>query len=303
MLFSLTRLYASLIGGNQLTELPPLISQLRNLRELNIANNLLEFLPFEIMSLQLTSLAVDPNPFKANPEADNLAAAPASALSTRHLGEVTRKYKIVPLTELALRVLLSPPEDVLAATAALPLSKCQERKTVLEALYELPLDLDLSPPIRDVLRACVPGSVASPLSPNATPRSAPLAQNAEYSTTRPQRLRKRPCISVCPSPKHLILAPGEVYRKPIFVTHAQERFTWEKEVAGQKVGGDNGIPIRWRGCSWGCLDHLEQCSGAQVEEDWDMGAPDGESNGETSQAQSAAVVPFSSEGFEFEDDD
>ena len=39
-----------------------------------------------------------------------------------------------------------------------------------------------------------------------------------------------------------------------FIMHAEERFTWEMIVAG--VGMGMLVPLRWRGCSVGCLDRL-----------------------------------------------
>ena len=69
-------------------------------------------------------------------------------------------------------------------------------------------------------------------------------------------------ISSCPSPA---LAHGA--RGRVFVRHAEERWTWEEVVAGVQVGteGDNGgggrggggVPVRWRGCSRGCLGFLD----------------------------------------------
>jgi len=36
----------------------------------------------------------------------------------------------------------------------------------------------------------------------------------------------------------------------------EERFTWEKTVAGLHVGGI--VPIKWRGCSKGCLVFMDR---------------------------------------------
>ena len=36
--------------------------------------------------------------------------------------------------------------------------------------------------------------------------------------------------------------------------HVEQRFTWERRIAGVDVGG--AVPVRWRGCQQGCLDFL-----------------------------------------------
>jgi hypothetical protein len=41
----------------------------------------------------------------------------------------------------------------------------------------------------------------------------------------------------------------------VFVTPAEERYTWETVVAGVDVGGS--VPLKWRGCLCGCLDFLD----------------------------------------------
>jgi hypothetical protein len=54
-------------------------------------------------------------------------------------------------------------------------------------------------------------------------------------------------IGTCPNPEH-----GQ--EKRVFVLHAEQRFTWERRIAGLDVGG--AVPVRWRGCQRGCLDFL-----------------------------------------------
>ena len=45
----------------------------------------------------------------------------------------------------------------------------------------------------------------------------------------------------------------------MFVRPAEERFTWEDVIAGVRVAGEGGggVPVRWRGCSRGCLAFLD----------------------------------------------
>lgn len=253
-----------------LTEIPPLICQLRNLRELNVANNKLHYLPSEIMSLRLKSLAVDPNPFLENPYGKKEPA------KHRWFGPIDRRHTVVPLAELALRALLAPEADSPdLQESALAALATRRQKTTLECRYELPLEEDdVPPPLRETLSSCFPGSIPSSQSPNATPFASPEAQRRHASSN------PRPCVSECPSRKHLDITDGE-YRRPLFVGYAEERLSWEKEVAGQKVGGETGIPIRWRGCSAGCLEYLEEFSGDSSmpvdggdDDDWLMGLGD-----------------------------
>jgi len=42
----------------------------------------------------------------------------------------------------------------------------------------------------------------------------------------------------------------------VFVKHASERFSWERQIAGVDVGG--AVPLRWRGCLQTCLDFLDE---------------------------------------------
>lgn len=80
-LFNLDRLTVLSLRGNQFEELPPGIGKLANLKELNLSQNCLRCLPFEILDLfsntsRLNSLSLHPNPFYQpqflpNPEDDN----------------------------------------------------------------------------------------------------------------------------------------------------------------------------------------------------------------------------------------
>jgi len=54
-------------------------------------------------------------------------------------------------------------------------------------------------------------------------------------------------VGVCPNPSHR--------SKTVFVEHMEERFTWEKIIAGVDIG--EITPIQWRGCLNGCLAFLD----------------------------------------------
>ena len=250
-------------GGNQLTEIPPSICDLSNLRTLNVANNKLKYLPAEMHRLQLTELAVDPNPFLENTEAAK------DKSRDRYVGPVERRYAVIPLFEFALRILVAPatPQSHLTAISSLSISKTRP-KTVFEHLYDLPLSTEessnLSPHIRETLAACIPGSIGHTISPHTSP-----AQSQNRTSKSP------PCVSTCMSRRHLI--DDGPYKPAVFVDHAEQRFTWDKFVAGRRVGGDNGIPLLWRGCSPGCLDFLDETAGTGADDDdvdWTMDVDD-----------------------------
>lgn len=48
-----------------------------------------------------------------------------------------------------------------------------------------------------------------------------------------------------------------------FVLHAEECLTWETKVAGCHVG--ESVPLKWRGCTLGCLDSLVAGEDVEVE--------------------------------------
>ena len=137
-----------------LSEIPPQVSQLQNLRELNVANNRLRYLPSEIMDMRkLTMLMVDPNPFIENPFI-------GSGRTDNWCSQTERKYNVLPLTELALRTLLGPdPDDPNLSN----ISVLDKYKTLLESRWSLPLESDfqIAPVLRETMASCVPGSIAS----------------------------------------------------------------------------------------------------------------------------------------------
>ena len=232
-----------------MTFIPPEIVCLRNLRDLNIAGNRIEYLPAEMLEMSLTQLQVFPNPFLEPPSNGGFpsTASRMNLWNKPHLVSNTKRYlpRIVPLVEMALRVLLSP-------------SSMSARQCLLEEYYDLPLDECPSDPtssfniksgkqqfphplpshLRAILSTCVPHSVYS----DESPPSSPLSVDDSWS--------KLTGIGHCRSPRHR----GQ-FKLGVFVRHAEERFTWERSIAGVGVGGF--VPVRWRGCQWGCLDFLD----------------------------------------------
>ncbi|KAK0203029.1 hypothetical protein DFS33DRAFT_1262530 [Desarmillaria ectypa] len=208
------RTFIHLSQQNCLTYIPPEIAQLENLRELNLSMNKLEYLPSEMLRMKFKKLTLIGNPWRQAPD-----QSPRPISETQHI-----LPHVIPLAELCLRILFSPPSP-------------PSPQTVLEKYYDLPLAEDkyytpgrkqwpsIGPHLKSVLNACVPGSVyIDPDLPQAT-------------------------------------GTGVCRCGGVFVQHAEERFTWESIVAGFDLGERAKVPMRWRGCQWGCLDYLEGSKG------------------------------------------
>ncbi|PBK65831.1 hypothetical protein ARMSODRAFT_1087085 [Armillaria solidipes] len=217
-LFDLQKLTLLGLQQNRLTSIPPEIVQLGSLRELNLSMNKLEYLPSEMLRMKLTKLTLIGNPWKHAPD-----QSPRPISETRHI-----LPHVIPLSELCLRILLSPPSP-------------PSGQTVLERYYDLPLAEDkyditdrklwpsIGPHLKSILVACVPNSVY--IDPDL-----------------PQAMGTGACGCGC-----------------IFLQHAEERFTWESIVAGFDLGERAKVPVRWRGCQWGCLDYLDGSQGGEEE--------------------------------------
>src|ERR1700722_4922134 len=223
-------------GANQLTFLPPEIVRLTSLRELNVSSNKLQYLPSEMLSMRLTQLNLHPNPFSIRPPTLNTGTRQFDRSISPSIHPLPR---VVPLIELCFRVLLSrymseEQEQRTKDNPGIP----ELKSTVLAARYPLPLTgWRIPPPLEEVLDACAPGSIPISASSRCIDYHSRLAD--DHGITG---------LGVCPSPQH-----GA--HKEVFVRHAEERYTWERIVAGVNVGG--AVPVLWRGCQWGCLDFLD----------------------------------------------
>jgi hypothetical protein len=90
--------------------------------------------------------------------------------------------------------------------------------------------------------------------------------------SKPDDAAKNPYFNPCPSPRHLIRdeeAEYEPIERRLFIHAAEERFEW------REVHRWPGIPIKWEGCSPGCLAVLEQ----DEEEEWTLEEEDEEAEG------------------------
>ncbi|KAF4593028.1 hypothetical protein EYR38_008735 [Pleurotus pulmonarius] len=274
-LFQVEKLTVLIIRANSLTSIPPEISKLANLRELNVANNKIRYLPSEILHLSLAQLHVHPNPFLPIPPslAPPISKRPfsrsrslwgtralmesreieAERVHTKIVSEVSRKLpKVIPLQELCLRHLFSPCRQSPSNNPS---------TSILQARYHLPLlepDIWSTPSPKVRLRSPFPDHLESlfeAILPGCTYGEECVHQDSNPSvvSTPEEDDARITGVGTCPSPHHL--APGSGSTPALFIHHAEERFTWEDTVAGILVGGS--VPIRWRGCQWGCLDFLD----------------------------------------------
>ncbi|KAJ7252749.1 hypothetical protein B0H12DRAFT_1117635 [Mycena haematopus] len=234
------------LRNNKLKALPPEICRLPNLHTLNVSGNLLQHLPAGMLDMRLKVLNLFPNPFIEHP----FERATSSRRRQKSQGRVAVSStsrtpgRIPSLVELCLRSLFSTvsadtTDSVDTIDSADTTNHAEWR---IDKYYEIPLcetDIRLSrsskiefrqvipPHIRGILHAIHPDSV-----------------DAGVINDDP------PSLGVCSSPLH---------HASVFVTPAEERYTWETVVAGVSVGGS--VPLKWRGCLYGCLDFL----GAEVE--------------------------------------
>ncbi|KAH9889032.1 hypothetical protein C8Q73DRAFT_737849 [Cubamyces lactineus] len=286
-LFRVSSLTVLSLRSNTLTSVPPQIAQLTSLQELNLAQNKLRWLPAEMLNMRLTKLTVAGNPWIPPPLEDHLTHRPSpqqiSPQRRRPVSSTTIHYTIPSLVESCFRILLAPYKLDSSHPSPRPL-------TVLEAAYALPLteDLSIGPSVLATLRACVPAAVAKPATaaqlagPSKVKRDEgqrdvhsshndDVFGSGQLAAAKSRRARNSsppvaaapdgsnddpPAISICPSPSH----QGQA-RVPVFVQHAEERWTWEEVIAGIRVGAEGvgraGVPVRWRGCRRGCLAFLD----------------------------------------------
>lgn len=307
--------------------MPSQVARLTNLRELSIPFNRLRWLPAEMLGMQPMTLTATSNEWVQPPASpDSMENAKPSAQSRRahneptrtHVAPTTVQFAIPPLTEYCLRTLCTPIAEV----------ERQQQKgkgTVLELVYLVPFtSADRLPPhILRTLRACVPEAVATPAeepSPSKRARHTlrPLARytHAHAHVPSPESTAdvEEPGLSVCPSPVHRTEDGGWVGgRVPVYIRHAEERFTWEREIAGTDVKAEcsgAGVPVRWRGCLRGCLDFLDPSAS---EADIDDGVPMVEDPAQQTElvladesgatALDVQIVHFSSHPLEYDDED
>ncbi|WVQ75814.1 hypothetical protein IAR50_005447 [Cryptococcus sp. DSM 104548] len=246
-LFEVGNISVLSLRGNQLQAVPAAIGSLTNLKELNIANNCITELPHTILSLERLELfGAHPNPFLKND-----SASPMSPLM-RHCEAPVRT-----LREMCLSLLITPrkPHD---------LPPLLDRYDWEEFVYGEPHPL-LDPAALHASIPCIPESTHKRVLQllrsfsnqfhyaNGHQRSRDLDRIDPFPRggDAPQDdASTNPYYDFCPSPRHLEndLAPT----RHLFLHPAEERVEW-RDLVGQK-----NLPIRWKGCSPGCLTFLEQ---------------------------------------------
>ena len=177
-------------GSNKLTHIPSQIKDLRNLRELDVSVNKLQYLPAEMLQMQLIALNINVNPFLPNP------SPTFSPLETRvgfSKPEIAGESVVPSLREYCFRVLLRKADG--------------SDHTNLEAKYGSSQEVsvwNLSEAVRQVLSDCVPGSV----SVGSRSKRQRLEDGYEDET--------RTGMGICPSPHHeetpYFVEPVEVCR-------------------------------------------------------------------------------------------
>lgn len=303
-----------------LQNVPPQIAQLVNLKELNVKNNLLKYLPAEMLGMSLQALELDGNLWLTaeellstqdssgeHPVHAHRPILPYSDRTERFVSDTKVSFTVAPLTEYCLRVLLAPHQAEQpqydtsippADTTLDPERNIQvqnppwpQYSTNLAVYHTLPLSIHDNCPahVLDTLRACLPDSVARPdtrthvqgqaISPeNRARQNRPVSIHEEiFSFAPPTTVPHTPPhtalsmyntggaaaeeghaddfprigVGVCPSPDHI------PHYSRVFVKHAEERYSWERVIAGCEARSPHGIPIHWRGCSPGCLRFLD----------------------------------------------
>lgn len=202
--------------------------------------------------MNLRVLNLHPNPFLEPPSVNERPVSETEALIPD---------RVLPLTELLYRVLVSPAPSTLFSKG--------NPDTFLSSNYDLPLPPTclIPPRIAETLDACVPGSVC---------RSDLMGESqGEIS------------MGICGNPNHH--AEDRIFVRPV-----ERRFSWEKVIAGQNAGGM--VPVMWRGCGHGCLDFLNPHIGAGCVETEDVEMAIDEENQVVQQIQLGGEI----DDFDFE---
>src|SRR5260221_13289136 len=186
-------------GNNSLEFLPPEIALLQALKDLDVVNNNLRFLPAEMTTMTLTNLNVHTNPWYPDPA--HTTPLPQDAPD----GATRVHFRVPPLREVVLRYLLTPSANqqrLLAPTATTTTATvattstvaCVRQSTTLEESFQLPLQEGaLTPSDAALIARLAPAAVSVPrrhaLSRATT--SAPGAALFSASTTLTTKSTRR----------------------------------------------------------------------------------------------------------------
>ena len=181
-------------GSNKLAHIPPQIKDLVNLQELDVSVNKLQYLPAEMLRMQLFALNINVNPFLPN-------TSPTFAPLETRVGvsevEIAGPSAVPSLKECCFRVLLGKADG--------------SNHTNLEAKYGSAQEVsiwNLSEAVRQVLSDCIPGSVSVGL------RGKRQRMDDGYEE------ETRSGMGVCPSPHH---EETSYFVEPVEVRRSAER--------------------------------------------------------------------------------
>lgn len=193
---------------------------MKNLYELVIGGNDIQYLPSEIEKLPLKQLGLYPNKWLECPEGKAAGATVLSPLES--------KFNVPSLQELCMRTLLSFPSG--------------SSSTVIEEDPDLKIpDKIIRPDLARYFEATCTRRVIDARSQEFT-----LLGSKNKRENDPQwDLR----YSVCPNREHGIGA------RKTFLNPAEIRYRWVRQIGVADTGGP--IPLQYRGCERGCLDFLE----------------------------------------------
>ncbi|OCF44840.1 hypothetical protein I317_01329 [Kwoniella heveanensis CBS 569] len=261
-LFEISNLTVLSLRGNRLTALPAAIGELQHLKELNISLNQITELPSTILNLNLELFTASSNAFiQKEPEVERF-----SDLIRHHEPD----QPVPRLTTICMNLLISPrPPNELP-----PLLDMYEWDAPVRGVPHPLLDPN---ELHEIIPSTSPkdlGRVLQVLRTASThfqhKRRTGLGSSLLHSNIDPFPKSHRPpppddastnpFFYSCPSPRHLErdtlstvddISSTMMPSRRVFLHPAEERIEW------RGVCGTRDLPVRWMGCSPGCLDFLE----------------------------------------------
>lgn len=208
------------------------------------------------------------NPFLKRDSPD-LTYLPCPSERILHV-PASSKPGIPSLSEIILRSLLSTSIDPVSRSLT-SAPAFMDDPTVVDCSKELKklvtaFDLHAAYPVLDK-STCqrIVASLRSALA--ALPRGDPLAKLAKVfsplDVPTSEDAHLNPWFSPCPSPRHLYEGEHGEGRRVVFLKPEEVRYEW---TAVPGTGGGELYPVRWEGCSRGCLDFLEEAEEEEEEE-------------------------------------